>query len=185
MELGNYWEFSVLNDNDQTLLIMEKINYQGAEYYRFDNPEKTAETFPIVVREDAPGVFISYYIPSSVSGVSISDGTIKNIDISGEINQSWTSSLTLQISGVASGQMVYTHQGKVTSKNASETINGVTYKDVVKHELTQTISNSITGITQTIIHIDWLAKGIGPIKQQSIFDEEVVTYELKQYVLNQ
>lgn len=181
MNLNNFWTFNT-NEGDQTLTVNARVTHEGNTYFSFLDTSPYLAQNELIVRENN-GVFTMYYLPNSQQGISISGGAIKYIDLSRPINTIWEDQLILNITGVTTGTMIFNHQGKVLDQVQSEVINGVTYQNVIKHQMVQTITNSISGENFEITYLIWLAKGIGPIKQEIIGEDFINFYELVDYEL--
>lgn len=179
MNLNNFWTFNT-NEGEQTLTINSRVTHEGNTYYSFldNNPYLSQDA--LIVREDN-GVFIMYYTPSSQQGVNVSGGAINYIDVTKNVDYLWNDQLVLNISGLTTGSMLFNHTGKIISKGTTEVVSGVSYTNVIKHQMEQSITNSLTGYTIEIKYIIWLAKGVGPIKQQIIGDNFSNTYDLIDY----
>ena len=179
LALNNFWTFNT-NEGEQTLTINSRISHEGNTYYSFldDNPNLAQDA--LVVRENN-GKFIMYFAPNSQQGLNISGGAIGYIDVTRSVNSLWNDQLALNVTGLTSGTLLFNHQGKVLDQVATEVVNGVTFQNVIKHQMVQSITNSITGETQEVTYIHWLAKGIGPIKQQIIGEDFNDIYELIDY----
>ncbi len=179
MNLNNFWTFDT-NEGEQTLTVNARVTYGGNTYFSFLNSSPYLAQDALVVRENN-GVFTMYYAPNSQQGVNISGGAIKYIDLTRPTNTNWEDQLVLNVSGVTTGTLFFNHQGKVLDGGTTEVINGVTFQNVIKHQMVQSITNSITGETEEITYIHWLAKGIGPIKQEIIGEDFNDIYELIDY----
>lgn len=188
--VGNKWHFKNVDDQADTFIhhLYKTINYEGKIYFQVEplnaseDIEQTSGT-----REDS-GVFYELHGATSQMGINTSAGTIKSLNVNLNVGEKWTDQLTLTISGAASGVIKHTNEGHILEKVASVAVNGKTYQNVLKTELTKTVFNSITGNSYIIKYEDWLAKGIGPIYRKTTYyydnSEEVEQYQLTNYSLN-
>lgn len=81
------------------------------------------------------------------------------------VGQTWngTYSQTTTYPGIATITMNTTYTGTILAKNVTEVVDGVTYNNVIKVRMNQTVSSA--GIPPTeVITEAWYAKGVGPIK---------------------
>lgn len=192
---GTYWPYAVGNawylvnpedpEDKSDYIIHKSLTYEGKTYFQFKPVGTTVEVeLNNGFREDN-GVFISLHGATSQMGINTSAGTITHINTNLKVGEVWKEEVTLQITGQASGTITHHNEGRILEKAANATINGKTYKDVVKSELKKTIYNSITGYTQKITYETWLAKGIGIIFEKTTYDDSysdsygLVSYTVK------
>ena len=117
--------------------------------------------------------------------MKVTPGTLTSINTKLQVGEVWKDEVTLNVSGATIGTIKHINEGKILQKSASETINGKTYKDVLKTEVKKTVINSITGIQEKLIFETWLAKGVGIIFEKNTYsDNEVESYGLISYTLN-
>ncbi|WP_164122251.1 hypothetical protein [Sphingobacterium sp. xlx-130] len=192
---GTYWPYAVGNawylvnpedpEDKSDYIIHKSLTYEGKTYFQFKPVGTTVEVeLNDGFREDN-GVFISLHGATSQMGINTSAGTATYINTNLKVGEVWKEEVTLQITGQASGTITHHNEGRILEKAANATINGKTYKDVVKSELKKTIYNSITGYTQKITYETWLAKGIGIIFEKTTYDDSysdsygLVSYTVK------
>ncbi len=183
LALGNYWDFEPVNpaDDDVDLEVQATETHNNQTYYSFDAASNNIGV-GLLVRE-LNDVFIMYQRPMMQQGVTTSGGEIDFINLTNQPNVVWTDVLTMQITGAFNGNLNFNHEGKILPNETTMVVRGRTYQNVVKHQTTQTIFNSLSNVTQVVTSIYWLAKGIGPIKQEFVIDGETTVYELESYGL--
>lgn len=192
---SSYWPFAVgntwnlvnpENSNDKSdYLIHKTIIHDGKTYYQFKPIGIDADVeLTDGVREEN-GVFYNLHGATSQMGIHTSAGIITSMNTKLAVGEVWTDQVTLTISGAASGSIKHNYEGKILEKVASVSINNKTYKDVIKTELKQTVLNSLTGMSFTIVYENWFAKGVGIIYEKNTYDEGssdeygLVSYSLK------
>ncbi|WP_268846791.1 hypothetical protein [Flavobacterium aestivum] len=178
---GDYWPTTVDNnwvyaqngeETSMKIIGIDEIN--GAKYYKFNQ----MAAFGSSIAGQA-----SVWIKKNKGDYYIKIGDI-NIDVNGmkgkitgyefilfkdylEANQTWTGSYSTTTSyNIANFPSIVTNvncTGKILEKNLTLTINGITYKDVIKFSLVQ--NPSISGqATSEIVTNYWIAKNVGLIK---------------------
>ena len=192
---GTYWPLALNNrwtmvnpedpsDQSANRLIHKTITHEGKTYFQF-KPLNTAadENLKDGIREEN-GLFVELHGGSNASGQVSSAGIITSINTKLKVGETWKDEMTLKISGVASGTIKHINEGKILEKAASVTINGKTYKDVLKTELKKTILISSTNSSLKITYETWLANGIGPVYEKETFENsESVSYGLVSYTV--
>lgn len=192
---GTYWPLALNNmwtmanpkdpsDISANRLIHKTITHDGKTYFQF-KPLNTEgdENLKDGIREEN-GVFIELHGGSNMSGQVTSAGTITSINTKLKVGETWKDEMTLKISGVATGTIKHVNEGKILEKVASATVNGKTYKDVLKTELKKTILINGTSNSLKITYETWLANGIGPIYEKETYqDSETVSYNLVSYTV--
>lgn len=180
---GNEWNLQgATSEDNMTYDIFHKVSFEGKEYYSFID-QSDEYSYPVAVNEDK-GVFKMYYAPHNQQGVNIGGGSITYINLQKAVNEVWTDNMTLTFtSSHGSGSLAYTFTGKITEKKEAETINGKTYKDVIKTVVEHKIFNSLTNITTIVEEETWLSKGVGPIRTITRGDDFEDVYSLVTYTL--
>ncbi|MVZ65685.1 hypothetical protein GQF61_07430 [Sphingobacterium sp. DK4209] len=186
LAVGNTWNLANIDNSQEksTYFLHKSIQHEGKTYYQF-KPVGTDLEVEITdgIREDN-GIFYELHGATSAMGVNTSPGVITSINLNLAVGAIWKEEVTLNITGLASGTIKHTNEGKILAKSASESINGKTYKDVIKAETKKTVRNSISGYTLTIIYETWLSKGVGIIYEKSTYDaNEVERFGLVSYTL--
>lgn len=89
------------------------MNHEGKTYFHTE-PLKAPEDFELTggTREDND-VLYELHGATSQMGVHTSAGTIKSMNTHLNVGETWTDHLTLTISGVASGTIQHTNEGKI------------------------------------------------------------------------
>jgi hypothetical protein len=194
--VGDYWPTTVDNNwiftqdgEDTTMKIIGIDEMDGAKYYKFN--QMAGATTSIDAQT-------SVWIKKNKGDYYIKMGEI-NIDFNGitgkitgyefiilkdylEINQTWSGKYTHSASyNVPDFPTVVTtvnYTGKILEKGSSLTVNGTTFKDVIKFSFTQNASVSGLANSVTITNY-WIAKNVGVIKLET---NGSVT-ELKSYLI--
>ncbi|MCA5006479.1 hypothetical protein [Sphingobacterium bovistauri] len=181
---GNYWNFYD-NENEEGMQyeIFHTVNYQGLDFHSSIDQENDY-SYPLAVREEK-GVFKMYYAQHNQMGAEIGAGNITYLNLNLPTNQVWNEEMILSFNSVSgTGQMIFNHSGRILEKSSSEVINGKSYKNIIKTELVQKVTNTLTGNIVNTKSVIWLAKGIGPIRQIVDIDGYKNDYLLEYYYLN-
>ena len=94
------------------------------------------------------------------------------------VNETWTQNYTQNLSfGTSTIPSTVTLVGKILEKDSQLIVNGQTYNNVIKVELTQT-----TIISRSNYY--WFAKGVGLIKYEKGLNSSQSTFEIVSYNLN-
>ncbi|MBL1407831.1 hypothetical protein [Sphingobacterium faecale] len=184
--IGNQWNLVNTEDTEDTYqyLIHKSLTHEGKTYFQFKPLGIDADVELNDGFREENGVFISLHGATSQMGINTSAGTATYINTNLKVGEIWKEEVTLQISGQASGTITHHNEGRILEKAANTTINGKTYKDVLKSELKKTIYNSITGYTEKITYETWLAKGIGIIFEKTTYNDlDSESYGLVNYTV--
>lgn len=159
------------------------MNFQGKDYFSLIDQNEDIN-YPLAVREEN-GVFKMYYVPTTQQDAQIGGGAITYINTSKAVNETWIDNMTISFeTSMGDGTLTYVHTGRIIEKSDSETINGKTYKNVIKTELVQKITNSLTNVITETKEVYWLSKGLGPIRVTFSGEDYSDTYSLIDYKLN-
>jgi len=184
--MGNAWHLVSPKDPQDKMdyLVYKTLKHDGDTYFQFKPLGTDADVeMTFGIRED-DGVFYELHGEIANSGLKVSAGTIKSMDMNLDVGEVWKDELTLNVSGAATGTLKHSNEGKIFAKEATVAVNGKTYKDVVKSEVKKTIKNSMVGSTSTIVYEFWLAKGVGLIYEKTSFsDSHSISYGLVNYAL--
>jgi hypothetical protein len=172
--LNNKWVMKENGTNTYTLKFNAVETFNGLSFYRFDPITNTvggASVGATTWLNKSNGVYTQKTgaVAFDVNGVS---GTVSGFDIvilkeNLPVAGTWTGSyqqiFTYSQAGVPSVTQTVQYTGKITEKNVSAVVNNVTYNDVIKVNIVETVSAS--GITTSEVEKEyWFAKNIGPIK---------------------
>lgn len=185
LKIGNRWNLvNTEDDSDEMAYYVHKtVAHDGDVYYQFQPIGLEEEELTYGVREE-DGVFYELHGAIAHDGNTISAGTITSMNMNLNVGQVWKDEMTLNITGDAIGTVKHVNEGKILEKADNVTVNGKTYKNVIKTSTTKTITNSIAGYTMVITYESWLAKGVGLIYEKTTYGEaEEVSYGLVDYVL--
>lgn len=187
--VDNNWVFSQ-NGEQTTMKIIGIDEMNGAKYYKFNQMAGATASL------DGQA---SVWIKKNKGDYYIKMGEI-NIDLSGitgkitgyefiilkdylEVNQTWSGNYTHTTSyNVADFPSIATtvnYTGKILEKGSSLTVNGTTFKDVIKFSFTQ--SASVSGLANSVTITNyWVAKNVGVIKMETNgFVSELKSYLVK------
>jgi hypothetical protein len=189
MKINNSWTFEN-NGNTEEIKFIGTNEFNGKTYYKLQdfNSPMNAETW---IRKNGA----TYYervgdVNSTENGISI---TIKSHEVpifkdDLEVNQTWSGTIRPKVTysyNGTSGSLPtkVTYVGKIIAKNATETINGVTYTNIIK--MTLNADTDVDGQQNSTYSEYWFAKDIGPIKQYGDVDGNVISNRLlASYTLN-
>lgn len=188
----SYWPFKTANTwklyNDvekdtNEIKIFHTVNFQGKDYFSLIDQNEDIN-YPLAVREEN-GVFKMYYVPTTQQDAQIGGGAITYMNTSKAVNETWTDNMTISFeTSMGDGTLTYVHTGRIIEKSDSEIINGKSYKNVIKTELVQKITNSLTNVITETKEVYWLSKGLGPIRVTFSGEDYSDTYSLIDYKLN-
>jgi hypothetical protein len=189
MKINNSWTFEN-NGNTEEIKFIGTNEFNGKTYYKLQdfNSPMNAETW---IRKNGA----TYYervgdVNSTENGISI---TIKSHEVpifkdDLEVNQTWSGTIrpkvTFSYNGTSGSLPTkVTYVGKIIAKNATETINGVTYTNIIK--ITLNADTDVDGQHNSTYSEYWFAKDIGPIKHYGDVDGNVISNRLlASYTLN-
>ncbi|MFZ4262943.1 hypothetical protein ACFRAE_12920 [Sphingobacterium sp. HJSM2_6] len=185
LKVGNQWD--LINPEDETddmnYHIHKSLAYEGKTYFQFKPIGMEDEDLTYGIREDN-GIFYELHGVIAHNGMTISAGTIISMNSNLNAGQEWKDEVVLNITGSAVGTVKHINEGKILEKSVNATINGKSYKNVIKLETKKTVINSITGITTIIAYETWLSKGVGLIFEKTTYDDiNEVSYGLVDYIL--
>ncbi len=186
--INNVWEYNGAPKSKYKIVSTETID--GKQYFKFDlinvNSTNTMSTATLFIRKENGSYF--YRIgqlninANGINGVSQPfEFTILKDNI--EVNESWTGNymqtVTYDLNGSPFDISTSTnYKGTILAKNSTETVENITYKDVIKIKLQQV--TTLQGQAQTIYSEHWFAKNVGLIK--SVTDQNIQT--LSSYKIN-
>jgi hypothetical protein len=178
---ADYWPTSVDNnwvyiqDGEETSMKIIGIDeISGAKYYKFNQMEgfgsSVAGQASIWVKKNKGDYYIKIGdIDIDVNGLKGKVTGYEFIILKDylEVNQTWNGNYTHTASyNVADFPSIVTtvnYTGKILEKGSSLTVNGTTFKDVIKFSFTQ--SASVSGLANSVIITNyWVAKNVGIIK---------------------
>ncbi|TBX71171.1 hypothetical protein EZL74_01315 [Flavobacterium silvisoli] len=196
---GNYWPMAVNNawnlDADgvtQQIKLIGTATFGGSTYYELID-EGATDTYGVKTYMTKKGAI--YYqktgdLNTIENGVTISmksyEMPILKDDL--QVNETWSGTLNPKLNysyGGTSGTLPVTinYNGKITARDAAETINGVTYTNIIKTTLK--VESNINGQITVIDSEYWYAKDIGPIRESQTIDGGLpVIRTLLTYTLN-
>lgn len=175
-KVDNNWVFA--SDGEETTMKIIGIDeIDGSKYYKFDQMIGGSSSI------DAQS---SVWIKKNNGDYYIKMGEI-NFDYSGytgkmtgyqfvffkdylEVNQTWdgtySNTTSYNIPDFPSIITTVNYSGKILERDSSLTVNGTTYKDVIKFSLTLNASIAGQASSETIVTY-WIAKNVGIIKMDS------------------
>jgi hypothetical protein len=186
--LDNNWVFTQ-NGKETNMKIIGIDETNGAKYYKFNQMAGTDASL---------GTQASAWIKKNNGDYYIKMGEI-NIDYNGytgkmtgyefiilkdylDINQTWsgtyTNTTTYNIPNFPGIVTNVNYTGKILEKESALTVNGKTFKEVIKFSFTLNASISGQASSKTITNY-WIAKNVGVIKMET----NGAVSELKSYVI--
>jgi len=202
--INNQWTFKQDGELNDPIKIVATQSVNGKTYYKvnyFFSSTGSAETDGIATqlfRKEGSDYIqrISLKMPA-MEGMTITVSPVEYVFLKDNLNagQTWTYS-TLQVTSydmpdspipLPDVKMKITIDGKVTEKNTTATVNGVTYNDVMKVIVKQTaLIVEVPGEFPPTISTSeiWFAKNIGPIKAIITSEGSVSTQELDSHTVN-
>ncbi|MCF6129019.1 hypothetical protein L1S35_04990 [Flavobacterium sp. AS60] len=103
--------------------------------------------------------------------------------------QTWSGSFTqtATFTGLPSTTQATSYTGQILERDATVTVNGVSYTNVIKSKITQVVT--VMGApANNVVTEYWFSKNIGPIKSVTVSTDDVgsetTTSELESYILN-
>ncbi len=196
---GDYWPMKVNNawnfDNNGTteqLKISATAEFGGTTYYELQDEGADAafDAQNWVTKKGATYYQKSADFTTVQSGATI---TIKGYEVPAfkddlAVNETWSGTLRPKVTYSFNGQTgslptTVHYTGTIIERDATETINGEIYSNIIK--MTMSIQTNVDGQTNTIETQYWFAKDIGPVKQIETVDNGASTERLLiSYVLN-
>lgn len=191
MKLNNAWNFNA-NGNTEQLRMIGTNEFGGTTYYELqdEGDDSGLDTQYWVTKKGA-----TYYqkiadVSSVQSGVTIN---IKGYQIPMlkddlAVNETWSGTLRPKVTFSYNGNSgslptTVTYTGKITARDATEVINGVTYTNIIK--MTMNAETNVDGQINEVFTEYWFAKDIGPIKEYETLDGGVTSERfLVNYMLN-
>ncbi|MFL9843615.1 hypothetical protein [Flavobacterium rhizosphaerae] len=206
MAINNEWVFeSTAQENVQPMKIIGTEVIGGKTYYRVDDYFSVAGTDEYTEFTGTTTVYLrkeggSYYQRISVSvpdaeGMSTTVTPYEYICFKDnlEVNEGWTDTATQTSTYTMDGgdfdfpaieiDLNLSFQGVILEKGITLTVNGVTYQNVIKEKLIQTITMQGMSAGSITTYI-WFAKDVGPIKSETNEDSYDATVTLTSYTLN-
>jgi hypothetical protein len=193
---GDYWPTTVDNNwiftqdgEETTMKIIGIDEMDGAKYYKFNQmagaiASVDAQT-SVWIKKNKGDYFIK------MGEISINFGSFTG-KITGyefiilkdylEINQTWggkyTHTTNYNVPDFPTVVTTVNYTGKILEKGSALTINGTTFKDVIKFSFTQSASIIGQATSETITNY-WIAKNVGVIKMET----NGSVSELKSYLI--
>jgi hypothetical protein len=191
MAVNNKWEYS--NDFDATEInLIGTTTFGGKTYYEMTDTD-TESQIDIQTYMNKRGA--SYYQKASVSTqtqgslfITIAGFEIKMFQDDLQVGETWTGSAKPKVTytGSSSGSTTanISYVGEITARDASVTLGGITYTDVIKMQLT--LTQTVNSQTATISGENWFAKDIGLIYDSTTMSTDNITKTryLTNYTLN-
>jgi hypothetical protein len=182
MKLNNTWTFES-NGNNEDVKIIGTTEFGGKTYYELQDLNSPLSTQSWIAKRGATYYEKSADVTTSQNGVTI---TIKSYEVpifkdDLEVNQTWSGKIRPKVTYSYNGTngslpTTVTYVGKIVARDVTETINGVTYNNIIK--ISVDADTNVNGqINQTYSEY-WFAKDVGPVKQYGTVDGNVVVNRL-------
>lgn len=187
--VNNKWQFT--NGSDATeLKLIGNSSFGGNSYYELTDTDSDTNVKVWMNKRGA-----SYYQKSesytetqgSLS-ITLEGFEIKMFQDDLEVGKTWSGSAKSKVtytgSGSGSTSLNVSYVGQITARDASVTLGGITYNNVIKMKLT--VTETINSQTATISGENWFAKDIGLIYDKTTTSTDGVTKTryLTSYTLN-
>jgi hypothetical protein len=180
---GNYWPFAIGNEwvfvngegEESSTLISSTAVADGMSYYKVSSlfadagtGDLTGEATMLLRHNNGDyRVRVSVEVPSTpgMPSISVSPYEYSILKDYLDVGQTWSENVTQTTSYDMPGfPDIITNlafQGTILEKDATVTVNGVTYPNVIKLKLVQNIS--MQGQNSSTTSIIWFAKDVGPL----------------------
>lgn len=181
MAVNNKWQYT--NDDSES----SEINLTGTENFGANTYYKMTDTaadpsVDMQVYMNKRGA--SYYQKTSESTqtqgslfITIEGFEVKMLQDDLEVGDTWSGSSNPKVTytGSSSGQTRANihYEGKITAKNATVTLGGITYTNVIKSLLT--LTETVNSQTVTISGENWFSKDIGLIYDSTTMSTNNIT----------
>ncbi len=188
--IGNQWTFSMNGTIQDPMEMVSTSTFNGQTYYKFSTlfggPTGGFNSADVWINNNN-GVYTMKMgeIDLSGGGMSGSQSGYEMIMLKDNlaVNQTWTGqySQTTTYTGMPGIVQTTNYTGKILARDASESINGVAYSNIIKAQIRQ--ETSIMGAVTVTTSEYWFAKDIGPVKTISTigttsFENILVDYEV-------
>jgi hypothetical protein len=189
MAINNTWTYENNGTNEPPMKITSAPQIGGKTYYKYANfigttaIQQLAFTGNVWSRKENNTYFLRQdaNIPAQNGNpaITVSPAEIQILKDNLAVNETWTHTFT-QTTTIGTipvpSEVIIT--GKVLEKDSTISINGVTFTQVIKVQVTQ----NTQGISQSNFY--WFAKNIGLIKFQNDLLGTGTNYEIVSYNLN-
>ncbi|MCD0469667.1 hypothetical protein [Flavobacterium sp. JAS] len=194
--IGDYWPTAVGNQwvmnqdgSDITMKIISAESIKGDTYFKFNQFAGATNEISGTATPSIKKVGGDYYLKMddivyNYEGFSAKITGYEYIFFKDylEANKTWTGNFTqettINMPNVPSVKMTVNYTGTILEKGATATVNGVTYKDVIKFKLLQ--QAKVDGGSSNSVEVQyWVAKDVGVIKMTS----GSIVSSLKTYVV--
>ena len=186
MALNNKWVFNS-NGLEEEMKIIGTQSVNGTSYYKlnqlFSSVGMVGSATTLLRKNNGSySVRIGVVIPGTQGGPTITISPYEFIILKDNlaVGQTWTQNVTqttsYSIPGIPTNEMVVNYTGTILDKDATITVNGDTYTNVIKSKLVQTY----TGGSMTTNY--WFAKNVGPVNAESTttggVNSTLISYDL-------
>lgn len=180
MAVNNKWNYT--NDVDATEInLIGTTTFGGQTYYEMTD-SSADPSIDIQVYMNKRGA--SYYQKSSQSTqtqgslfITIEGFEVKMLQDDLEVGDTWSGSSNPKVTytGSSSGQTKANihYEGQITAKNATVTLGGITYTNVIKSHLI--LTETVNSQTVTISGENWFSKDIGLIYDTTTMSTDNIT----------
>ncbi|MGV7107524.1 hypothetical protein [Flavobacterium sp. U410] len=169
--IGNWWQFDQNGTTADPSEIVGTDVFNGATYYRFNSQSGSGTsvfgtaTFWLNKNEGVYTIKIDDIVIdfNGLSGTQTGyEFVVLKDNLS--VNESWSGSYsqTTTYNGVPPITQTVNYTGTILAVGATETVDGETFEDIIKLEITQAIN--LSGMVTNITSEYWFAKDIGPVR---------------------
>lgn len=189
--INNQWVFSV-NGANQTPLKMVSLDVIGGNnYYTFNSQSGGGATQVTRLRKLNGDYFLKsedvVIAPQGGAPGSTSNGTerilLKDyLDVGGSWTYNYVQTTTFTDPAFPVIAMNFNIVSTILEKNASLTVNGQNFSNVIKIRVVQNVTNN--GQTSVSTSYYWFSKNVGPIKISTEYNGTTSTQDIASYILN-
>ncbi|PWA04735.1 BF2992 family fimbrillin-A clan protein [Flavobacterium psychrotolerans] len=181
--INNEWVFK-LNGNVQESMKIVSMNTLGNNTYYTFNKVSGSASGTQRIRKSNGDYYLKMEDVSTAGATTTGSETILLKDyllVGGTWNDSYVQTTTY--SGIPPIALNVSTVSTIIEKDATLSINGKTYNNVIKIKRIQTVSGISSPSSSTTSYY-WFAKDVGPVKMTNEFNSQVTTQELFSYKLN-
>lgn len=196
--LNNQWIFKTDGVVQAPMKMISINSIGGKTYYTFDqlfgaSSEGTSAAVVSRLRKNSGDYYLKIEDFTFDTGLGIT-GTLTGYEMLLlkdylNVGQTWTGSFTqtATFTGLPSTTQATTYTGQILERDASVTVNGVSYTNVIKMKITQVVTVSGAPASNVVTEY-WFSKNIGPVKSVTVSTDsgtsETTTSELQSYIVN-
>jgi hypothetical protein len=184
--INNTWTLQQNGTNLAPMKIVSTETINGNLYYKFATQSSNGATNNNYLRKSGG----SYFLRTSDTSLNLSGltGTQTGFEFTVlkdniPVNGTWdgTYNQTTTYTGIPSITQTTDYTGTILAKDVTETVNGVTYNNVIKLKIQQETTS--TGLLSIVNTEYWFAKNVGIIRSKTYAGSGIYTSILVNYTL--